>query len=161
MKSLKIIIASFCVAIICVGIFNACQKEDLKQLKSNVDVQNEQFQKGYYEPDIDTVYHGGTICYVDCSTFPCTTYYMWGWEAITHSVFNYVVGSELTFATDEEPSCSDPRIRFSVNTTGYPGIKGELTTEVFLTNYEIVYENINPDENDHFLQMTVEFLNQN
>ncbi len=159
MKKFKYIIAALCVAAIEVIMFFACQKEDLKQIESNVDVQNEQFQKGYYEPDIDTVYHHGTICYVNYSTSPPTVYYMWGWEAITHSVFNYLIGSELTFMNDENPT-SYPRVHLNLNTTN-PGIKGELTTEYLVANYEIVYVNISPEENEHFLQMSVEFLNQN
>lgn len=158
MKNFKIIIATLLVVVIGVGIFTACQKENLKQLEPNVDVQNEQTQKEYYAPDIDTVYYNGTIAYVDYSTDPPTVYYMWGWEIFTHSVFNYLIGAELEFQNDNgEPT---PRIHLNLS-TDYPGKKGELTTGYLWDNYEIVYVDISSEEIDHYLQMTVEFLNAN
>ncbi|NLK56313.1 MAG: hypothetical protein GX292_02015 [Bacteroidales bacterium] len=157
MKNIKYIAVVLCFATIGISVFNACQKEDLKQIESKVNVQKDQTQKDYYHPDIDTTYYYG-VTYIDYSTCPPTMRTVWGWVATTHSVFNYVVGSEIIFFDDNgEPS---PEIHLNLSTND-PGIKGELNVGHLCSNYQIVYVNISPNELEHYLQMTVDFLNEN
>lgn len=45
MKNIKYIAVVLCFATIGISVFNACQKEDLKQIESKVNVQKDQTQK--------------------------------------------------------------------------------------------------------------------
>jgi hypothetical protein len=110
MKSLKITIATICVAVIGIGIFTACEKENDFMQKNTIKSKSEHIQKAVdegesgkynYETCVTSDGYSGTWCIIRSYVrFPCST--LTGCTTIYDKDGNPVPVPEVNFTLDSK-----------------------------------------------------------